>query len=224
MREVDRLMVEEYGIALIQMMENAGRNLAEQARRILAPKALNQCRILVLSGAGNNGGGGLVAARHLHNRAAAVAVQLVSPEQKLKPLPAQQWEILKRMGLDLNPQPDWAQVDLIIDALIGYGLHGDPQPPASEWIDAANASGKPILALDAPSGLDTTTGQPGTPCIRASATLTLALPKVGLLVRAARPFVGQLYLADIGVPPELFERIDLPIPPLFQTDTIVEVS
>ncbi|MGQ9850748.1 MAG: NAD(P)H-hydrate epimerase, partial [Aggregatilineaceae bacterium] len=77
MAEVDRLMIEEYGILLIQMMENAGRNLAEQARRMLGGD-LTDRRIVVLCGAGNNGGGGMVAARHLHNRGARVQAKYLS--------------------------------------------------------------------------------------------------------------------------------------------------
>jgi NAD(P)H-hydrate epimerase len=96
--------------------------------------------------------------------------------------------------------------DLILDAMLGYGAKGDPRLPIADWIQLADESGLPILSLDSPSGLDTTTGVPGSPCIHASATLTLALPKTGLRAPTAKPFVG-LYLADIGVPPELYERV-----------------
>ena len=82
----------------------------------------------------------------------------------------------------------------------------------------------PILSLDTPSGLDTTSGTPGSPCIRATATLTLALPKTGLLTPEARAFVGDLYLADISVPPELYRRLGLDIGPLFADDTLIRVS
>lgn len=223
MVEVDRLMVEEYGIGLLQMMENAGRHLAEQAARLLAPKALQDCRVLAMCGGGNNGGGGMVAARHLHNRGARVVAALLSAQEKLKAVPAQQWRTLQAIGLELLRSPNFDGMDLIIDALIGYGLQGDPRSDAARWIDAANQSGSPILTLDAPSGLDTNTGEAGRPCIHATATLTLALPKTGLLAEAARPYVGELYLADISVPPALYRRIGVNVPLLFAADSILRI-
>jgi NAD(P)H-hydrate epimerase len=153
-----------------------------------------------------------------------VRVKFVGDPERLKDIPAQQWRILQTMGLANNNDPDLAQADLIVDALIGYGLTGDPRGPVAEWIDGANAANRPILSLDAPSGLDTTTGIPGHPCIRAAATLTLALPKTGLLALSARPLVGDLYLADIGVPPELYRRIGIEVGPLFADDTLIRVS
>jgi len=98
------------------------------------------------------------------------------------------------MGLNNQADPDLTRADLILDAIMGYGLTGNPRGDAAEWIERANGSGRRILALDAPSGLDTTTGTPGQPCVRARATLTLALPKTGLLAGRARPFVGDLYV------------------------------
>ena len=222
MVEVDRRMIEEYSILLIQMMENAGHNLAELARRML-DGTLTGHKIVVLCGAGNNGGGGMVAVRHLHNRGADVHVKFVGDPARLKDVAAHQWRILQTMGLAKNDDPDLARADLIVDALIGYGLTGDPRGPVAEWIERANAANRPILSLDTPSGLDTTTGAPGQPCIRAAATLTLALPKAGLLVPSAQAFVGDLYLADIGVPPELYRRLRLDVGPLFADDTIIRI-
>ena len=223
MVEVDRLMVEEYGIQLIQMMENAGRNLAEQARRMLGGKLAGR-RVVVLCGKGNNGGGGMVAARHLHNRGAAVQVKLAGNPDGLEGLPKQQWQILNVLQLPESDQRDLQQVDLIIDAMIGYGLRGNPRGQVAEWVTRANASLRPILALDAPTGLNTTSGTPGWPTVRAAATLTLALPKTGLVSEQARFYVGELYLADIGVPPELYRRLKLEVPILFERDTIMSIS
>lgn len=220
--EVDRLMTEEYGIRLMQMMENAGRNLAEQARRMLGGSA-SERRVIVLCGAGNNGGGGMVAARHLHNRGAEARVKLIADPARLKDVPAHQWRIVQAMRL-ADDDPDLKQAHLILDAMIGYGLTGNPRGLGAVWIDRANSAGRPILALDSPSGLDTTTGRPANPCIRATATLTLALPKTGLLADSARPFVGDLYLADISVPPELYRRLGIEIGPLFNDDTIVRIA
>lgn len=222
MVEVDRLMIEEYGIRLIQMMENAGRNLAEQAIRILGGSAEGK-RIALLSGKGNNGGGGLVAARHLHNRGARVTIHLAGAPSELKEIPAHQWQILQAMEVKMPTSGTLEHADLIVDALIGYGLQGNPRGPAATWIRRANASPASILSLDAPSGLDATGGIPGEPCVVASATMTLALPKVGLLAPQARPLVGKLYCADISVPPELYRRLGLEVGALFKADTIVEL-
>lgn len=166
----------------------------------------------------------MVAARHLHNRGAKVGVKLVGDPAGMKEVPAHQWDILQVMALTQGDDPDLARADLIVDAIIGYGLVGNPRGQAAEWIRRAIAAQRPILALDAPSGLDTTTGQAGDPCLKASATLTLALPKGGLLAAAARPYVGDLYLADIGVPPELYRRLGLEVGPIFAAGPIVALN
>jgi NAD(P)H-hydrate epimerase len=223
MRRVDQLMVEAYGISLLQMMENAGRDLAVLARRLLGGRVSDR-RVVILCGAGNNGGGGMVAARHLHNWGARAQVQLAAEPEHLKDVPAHQWRTVRALGLEATAPPDLAQADLIVDALIGYGLTGDPRPEVAGWIERANTAERPILALDTPSGLDVTTGVPGQPAVRATATLTLALPKVGLLAETARPFVGQLYLADIGVPPELYQQMGLTVPDLFAAGEIVALQ
>jgi NAD(P)H-hydrate epimerase len=225
MVEVDRLMIAEFGITLIQMMENAGRNLADLARRMLGGDVSGK-RIAVLCGAGNNGGGGMVAARQLHNWGAGVTYKVIGDPGRMKETPAHQLRILEAMGLKNNGTINLEGADLVIDALIGYGLTGDPRGPVAGWIERINASNRPVLALDAPSGLDTTIGKPGNPCIRATATLTLALPKTGLLTRQARPYVGELYLADIGVPPELYAApsLGLSVRDIFARDAIVRLE
>ncbi|MBN1666798.1 MAG: NAD(P)H-hydrate epimerase [Anaerolineales bacterium] len=225
MVEVDRLMIEEYGIQLIQMMENAGRNLAELSRRMLGGEVRGK-RIALLCGAGNNGGGGMVAARHLHNWGAEIVLKVLPGEEKLKNVPAHQFHILEKMGILDWENIDLDSVDLVIDAMIGYGLTGDPREPIADWIQRLNDADRPVLALDTPSGLDTTTGIPGNPCVRATATMTLALPKSGLMTTQAKPFVGALYLADIGVPPELYAApsLGLNIGHIFIQDTIESIA
>jgi NAD(P)H-hydrate epimerase len=223
MKEVDRLMVKEFGIRLIQMMENAGRNLAELARRLSSGSVLGKS-IIVLCGTGNNGGGGMVAAHHLHNWGAQVQVALIGDAAHLKKVPARQWKIIEKLELN-RIAPDLRTADWILDALLGYGMQGDPRPPLSDWIERTNASGVHILSLDSPSGLDTTTGRPGQPCVQAEVTMTLALPKTGLLAWPAKPFVGKLYLADIGVPPELYatRSLGLEVEALFAEDSIIRM-
>lgn len=222
MAQVDRLMIETYGITLEQMMENAGRSLAELARQRLGGQVKDE-RLSVLCGPGNNGGGGMVAARHLHNMGAHVSVHLVAEKPRLKAIPAHQWAILQTLQLD-HTRFELESSTLILDAMLGYGASGDPRPPIKAWIERANGLNIPILSLDSPSGLDTTTGQPGQPCIRADATMTLALPKTGLLASQATGYVGKLYLADIGVPPELYRRMDIEVGPIFAEASIIRLD
>lgn len=170
----------------------------------------------MLAGPGGNGGGGLVAARHLHNRGAAVTVTLAS--RHVAPVTAHQLDIVERLGVPVRDEPPAA--DVIIDALIGYGLSGTPAGRFAELISWANATSAPVLALDTPSGLDLTAGIAATPCVQADATMTLALPKVGL-GRVAD--VGTLYLADISVPPALLAAMGLEIPLLFRSGSVVAV-
>ncbi|HEY6043237.1 MAG TPA: NAD(P)H-hydrate epimerase, partial [Anaerolineae bacterium] len=161
MREVDRVMVTEMGISLIQMMENAGRHLAVLARELCGGRVESK-KIVVLAGRGNNGGGGLVAVRRLANWGADVGIITPDPAENYADVPQMQLNILRKMGVPISTAADGlallSKADLILDALIGYGLRGAPKNANAILIRAANASGVKILALDAPSGLDTTTG------------------------------------------------------------------
>lgn len=222
MREVDRLMVEEYGIVLLQMMENAGRNLARLAATLAA--GARDRSVLVLAGKGNNGGGGMVAARHLSNMGSRVCIILPVAVRELVDVPAHQASILQRMGVELLEAEDapqtrlerlFSEADLIVDALIGYSLTGAPRGRFAVLIDGANAGGKPIVSLDVPSGVDAGSGTVYEPSIKAVATLTLALPKTGLGAPEVRERLGELYLADLSVPPSLYRRLELEVGPLF---------
>jgi len=213
MREVDRLMIDDFHINLLQMMENAGRNLAELSRRAFVPAG-----VLVLAGSGGNGGGGLVAARHLANRGVPVTVALSHDETNLAPVPRHQLDILARMDVTLLDQPERA--DLVIDALIGYSLRGNPSGRTADLINWANQQDSPVLSLDVPSGLDVTTGTPSKQCVSAAATMTIALPKLGL----RHVQVGDLYVADISVPAALYRQLDLDVLVLFRDDTLVKIT
>ena len=228
MREVDRLMVGEYQILLIQMMENAGRNLAHLARRRFLNGNPIGRSILVLVGTGGNGGGGLVCARRLHNWGAQVQVISTAEPNRLTEIPLHQHSVLQRMGVPSSVAGDSGDLpaaDLIVDAIIGYALSGAPTGRAATLIQAANAHGAPILALDAPSGVDTTTGRAYEPAIWATATMTLALPKKGLSSQEAKSRVGELYLADISVPGELYANptLEIPVGPIFAEDDVIRV-
>jgi len=227
MEHVDHLMIDVYGIQLLQMMENAGRHLAGLARaRFLGGNPVGR-HVVVLAGRGGNGGGAMVCARHLANWGSLVTVALTRDPAAHTGVPAHQLEILRKVGVSVVHSADLdgdLHCDLVVDGLIGYSLSGAPRGAAAEMIGWANAQQGPILSLDTPSGLDVTTGEAYTPAVRASATMTLALPKVGLKVYAARPFVGELYLADISVPPMLYLRMGLAPDPIFAESAILRID
>lgn len=231
MREVDRLMIEEYGITLPQMMEHAGRALAELARRYLGGTVADR-RVVVLVGPGNNGGGGMVAARLLATAGASVAVALTRDPPLPGNVPEQQRRILERMAVassDRGMSPAnlpalLGSADLLVDALLGYSGHGPPREPVASFIHSANAVMVPRLTLDLPSGLDGDTGLPASPTVQATATLTLAWPKAGLLAQAAAPVVGQLFLADISVPAAVYQAVGVERGTLFSHGPIVRLD
>ena len=202
-------MIDDYRIGLIQMMENAGRNLAHLARqRFLSGDATNK-KIVVLAGRGGNGGGSMVCARQLDNWEANVVVALTGAPEPGS-VPAHQLTTLEQMGMRIvdrcsNLEP----VNLIVDGIIGYGLRGNPTGTAAEMIAWANDNKASVLSLDVPSGLEATTGQAREPAVHADATMTLALPKTGLRTGDAENHVGELYLADIGVPSALYEEMGI---------------
>jgi NAD(P)H-hydrate epimerase len=222
MREVDRLMVDEVGIALEQMMENAGRNLALLARLLLGGDARGRV-VVVLAGPGGNGGGAMVAARHLAVAGARVRVLLGAPPERLAPVPAHQHDILRRMGLDVQAgRPALGPADLVVDGLLGYSQAGPPRGDAARLLQAS--AGRRVLALDVPSGLELATGRLHTPHVVAEATMTLAAPKQALRSPGAAVAVGALYLADISVPPLVWARLGLAHPSPFGANPIARIG
>ena len=194
MIEVDRAMIEDHRIDLVQMMENAGRNLAHLARhRFLAGDSRGR-RIVVLAGTGGNGGGALVSARRLSNWGARIQVFATHGGDGLAPVPRHQMEILERMRVPVHPASEvegTSEPDLVIDGLVGYSLRGAPRGAAAQLIEWANAQTAPVLSLDVPSGADLTACTLRQPAIQATATLTLALPKEGLRTAGISGHVGE---------------------------------
>ena len=227
MIEVDRAMIEDFNIELIQMMENAGRSLALVAKTRFLNGSPNGRRVAVLAGTGGNGGGAMVAARRLAGWGASVKVFSTASDDRMTPVPRHQMAILRRMGVSVQDACDLTgEPELILDGVIGYSLNGRPHGAAAAMIAWANAQVAPVLALDAPSGVDTTSGQVFEPAIHADATVTLALPKVGLQQPKVAPYVGELYLADISVPPQLYASpgLGLKVPPIFGAADILRLA
>jgi NAD(P)H-hydrate epimerase len=226
MREVDRIMVEDLGISQLQMMENAGRALAELTRIQLS--SLNRRRVLILAGRGGNGGGGMAAARRLATWGAEARVVLAHPDAALAEAPARQLALLRAMGVPVHGPAEADSLvydaDVVLDALLGYSLDGPPREPEAGLIRAANSSGVSIIALDLPSGLDPDRGPLHDPTIRATRTMALALPKAGLLRPEAAKYVGELWLADISVPASAYARFDLAPGPLFAESDLIRIA
>lgn len=206
MAEADRVAIEDFRVDVLSLMENAGVAVAGVTRNMLRGDVAEK-GVCCLVGKGNNGGDGLVAARHLHNWGAKVKVVLAGDKSELRDVPAKQFEIVERMGIPVGGvEEDFGGAELLVDALLGYSSRGNPREPIAGLIRRANASKIQTLAVDIPSGLDATTGVPGEPCVVAKATVTLGLPKTGFLNPAAAIFVGELYLADIAMPMEVYLR------------------
>ncbi len=227
MASIDEIMIRDIGIDLIQMMELAGRNLAHLARHRFLDGDPRGKHVVVLAGSGGNGGGGLVAARRLHGWCSRVEVWLSKPIEDFDGIPAHQLGALRRLGVSVHGPDDALSPgapNVIIDALIGYRLSGEPAGTTRSLIDTANINGAPILSLDLPSGLDETTGHLSASCIRATATLTLGLPKTGLWMRGVHEVTGELYLGDISIPAAVYTRIGIEPGPIFAKDDILRIG
>ena len=209
MREVDRLAVEELGPNLFQMMENAGRGLAVTVLDLLGSD-WRSTPIAVLAGTGGNGGGGICAARHLANHGADVTL-VVSDVERLTPVPAAQLAIYQSTPgrrVDVS-ELDVLEAGVIVDAVIGYSLADAPRGVPLRLIEWIGTGRAPVISLDVPSGIDSTTGEAQGAHVRATTTLTLALPKRGLDAEG----VGDLWLADLGIPAAVYTRIGVEVPP-----------
>ena len=207
-------------------MGRAGHQLALLATRLLDEEVLDR-PVVVLAGGGYHGGGGLVAARYLLEWGAWVQLLLAAPATAYPAGVAEQLEALRALDAGIA----WAEegwelppTDLVIDALLGPDLRTPPTGKVRDLIYLANSSLAPILSLDLPSGLDPSCGQLYTPHIQAAATLALGLPKVGIPEAAAQGAVGDLYLADVGMPPELYAQVGVTAPPLFTTASLLRLT
>jgi len=198
MRALDRHTIETLGVPGELLMECAGRAVAAFAEAMLGEDG----RALVVCGPGNNGGDGLVAARHLHLRGVPVGVVLVGEAGALRGDAAANLERARRAGVAFEGS-DWraGPEDVLVDALFGTGLARALDGAMAEAVRRANAAGDacPVLAVDLPSGLDADRGQPLGACVAADVTLTLGLPKLGLALEPGRSHAGRVFVARIGI-------------------------
>lgn len=202
-READRAAIEGYGIPGLLLMEHAARAVADAARALLLPGG----RVVVVAGAGNNGGDGYAAARLLH--VAGVPVSVVALASELRGDAAQNAEIWERVGGVSAPFGDgvlaeFGEGDVIVDAIFGTGLSREPSGDYAAAIDAVRAArerGARVLAVDLPSGLSADTGSPIGAVIAADATVTFGTLKRGHVLHPGVELCGPVRVADISLPP-----------------------
>jgi len=211
-RRVDAWAIDEVGVPGVVLMENAGRSCAELVREKLA--SVDRPHVCIFCGVGNNGGDGYVIARHLLNAGLQVRIVLCGERGKVRGDARINLDILERLGYAVESMDPGAQdpsihigafareADLIVDALFGTGLRGELSSEFQVLIEAINNLGRPILAVDIPSGLDCDTGEPLGTAIRATYTVTFVAMKRGFLASPdATRYTGEIYVASIGVEP-----------------------
>jgi NAD(P)H-hydrate epimerase len=210
MRAIDRRAIEEFGIPALVLMENAGRGATEEAVRLYRERSLDG-PVLVLCGAGNNGGDGYVVARHMANAGFDMRVFCCADRAKIDRAREAgiNLTVCERMGLPIKDMHTPEQVEgvgaelsagaMVVDAIFGIGLSSTPREPQATLLRIFGEAGLPVLAVDVPSGLDADTGQPLGLALRADVTATMACPKVGLR-GPGEPYVGRLVVVDIGMP------------------------
>jgi len=229
MARIDRIMIDELGVDVPQLMEAAGLAVTDAIRRALGGDVAGK-RVLLLAGSGGNGGDALIAARHLKARGGEPRVILSKHADDLPPVTARQYRLADAFGVPIDVAPDRLvslddRYDLIVDGLLGFNGKGDPRGVVADLIRIANSNPAPVLAIDLPSGLDATSGIPGDPCILADATITLALPKQGFTNPDARAHCGEIAVADIGVPASVIAQVGVDVSPgLFSEHSLVAWS
>lgn len=219
LRQADAAALTRFGIAPLQLMEVAGWQVARFVTDFLGHAA--GARVLVVAGSGNNGGDALCAARFLAQRGAAIRVSLVPPRDQ-ESLAAHHGQTLRALGIPLQEAPNGidAEADLIVDGVFGTGIRPPLRPDARTIVEAINLSGRPVVSVDVPSGMDADDASGAEDAVRASATVTLAAPKAGL---RRTPISGRIFLADIGMPPSLFSTAGPSLAAAYSQGDLVEL-
>jgi hydroxyethylthiazole kinase-like uncharacterized protein yjeF len=224
MQDIDRRASSEYGIPSLVLMENAGIKTAEMVRNLLG--SITDKKVIILAGRGNNGGDGLVAARHLHNSGAIPITFVMGNIEQLSPDSQINFAILQKITDRIYPLTDeshleqfmWEMLDgdIIIDAIYGIGFKGSLNEYEARIVQWVNHSRLPVLSVDIPSGVEADSGRVKGEAVKAAATVTFALPKPGLILEPGKNYTSQLSIADISIPKALLEHKRL------QTNLITE--
>jgi NAD(P)H-hydrate epimerase len=230
MREADRYTIEEIGIPSLVLMENAGRQVVAAIEASF--EAALQGRVAVLCGRGNNGGDGFVVARTLLQRGIDTAVFVIGAVADVRGDARINLDILGRLGVtvvEINDEQSWelhfsevSQCSLIIDAIFGTGLRSPLSGMLETVVADVNAADIPIVAIDLPSGISADTAHLIGDCIDASMTVTLAVPKLPLILPPGEAYAGDVVIADIGIPYEVIQGVDGPHIELLTTEQVRE--
>lgn len=214
MQQLDQTTIRDIGIPGLVLMENAGLRVVDVIKDIL--KDVKGKTVTVFAGKGNNGGDGFVVARHLLNMGAEVRVLLLGDPKEIKGDAKVNLDILTAMNHKTHPivNPNSINVvklamvstDLVVDAVFGTGFKGAVNEHVGSVIEIINGAGKPVVAVDIPSGLEANTGKVHGPSVRATHTVTFGLPKIGLLIYPGVDYVGELIVGDISIPRAVAEK------------------
>jgi len=213
-RRLDRCAIETAGVPGVVLMENAGRNTADEIERFLGGAAAGRS-IAIVAGAGNNGGDGFVIARHLAMRGATVTTFLVAPAGKVAGDAAVNLAILRELAHDVRDVCEnlpglarkLAGADLVVDAVGGTGISGTLRGGLASAVEQINAAARPVVAVDIPTGLDCDSGAADGPVVRAAMTVTMLARKKGFDNPDAAAFTGEVRVVDIGIPPDVIARL-----------------
>jgi hydroxyethylthiazole kinase-like uncharacterized protein yjeF len=205
MKRIDRLTQEKFGVSGLILMERAALAVLDAIKARFGD--LSGRKVYLCCGKGNNGGDGLALARLLREEAVETTVVLAFDPKLFQGLAAQNYELAVRFGVRivLWPEVNLTEGDLIVDALLGTGAAGIPSGPLAEIIEAINLSGKPVVAIDLPSGVTVDTGQVNGAAVRAEATVTFGLLKPGLLCYPGAEYAGAVILKQVGFAKPLLE-------------------
>ena len=215
MQDIDAAAIKTIGIPRLLLMEHAGLAIARAVQGLVPNPSAS---VVVCSGTGFNGGDGLAAARHLHDRGYAVQILLAGSLERLREEPATYATILRRLRLTIREcgGPAWppagvpdevervmAQCDVVVDALLGIGVRGPVREPIRSLIACMNRSAKPIVSADVPSGLDAQTGRVQGVAVNATVTVAFGLPKRGCYLEEGPSHAGSLIVDSISIPRHL---------------------
>ena len=213
MREIDRVTIQEFSIPGLDLMERAGQGVVDAIEGTLIDIEGSRCT--VLCGKGNNGGDGFVVTRLLTQKGSTVHTYLLGNKDEISGDAETNLNRVLEMGLEVREIAGIDQIaiqsttDVIVDAIFGTGIKGAVKGLPAQVIELMNRSDCTIVAVDAPSGLNTDTGAAEGPCVQADVTATMGLPKIGLLLYPGKAYAGRIEVVDIGVPPQVIEEADL---------------
>ncbi|HBG61988.1 MAG: NAD(P)H-hydrate epimerase [Omnitrophica WOR_2 bacterium GWF2_38_59] len=213
-QKIDDIAINKYGIASIVLMENAGRAVSQEVKRML-PKN-KKAKVVIVCGSGNNAGDGLVVARHLNEMDADVKIFMLGGSENLKNDAKINYEIARKLNIQATEVKsvnkamidEIKKADVTVDAIFGVGLNRDLAGTFYEAVEVINEFSKKVVSVDIPSGLDGTNGTVYGICVQADKTVTFSLPKKGLLCGQGIKFSGKVVVADIGIPKKIILKKD----------------